>query len=134
MMAPETAKATYNPWTYYYADTILIEADGFSIKRYIEFMESPHTRAVWVKSPPGADYLEIAVTGQCSDGLGGDVVCRFAFVVYSDGADVVVPTDEEKKRILAEIGRRYPGKTTPNHLRTKREAARVLGMPRYFTS
>lgn len=130
MMAAEAkTEQTYNPWSFYMAESIGFEAEWFSVRRRLEFMEAPATNQVYVKSPPpNSDRVEVTVTGRCHDPEGlGETWVRLSFELETGELG-----DDEKERALRAIGTRYSGSSL-NHRTTRNSAARALGMPRFFS-
>lgn len=118
----------YNPWSLYWPSSIQQEAERFSIRRCLEFLESPDTGRIKVKEPIQYNEVEITLHGRCPDEENPDFdhECQFTVIFGKDELD-----EEEKKRVLTVIGIKWPGKNA-YIWKMKGNAAKALGLPRFY--
>jgi hypothetical protein len=122
----ELKVATYNPWDYYLPEYIQLEANHFSVRRILEFLESApvgmNPRSLTIVEPIPDDEVSFKLFGWCPDPERLDEVIGCSFVVTLRAAELA---DDEKKRVMACVRSHYASRIAPDNT-LKRKVFQVL--------
>lgn len=124
----QAERATYDPWDFYWPDTIQAEACDFYPWRVVEFLEAAQLgktpRRLNVAMPrDGDEFAEFHLLGWAPDPLipGERAWCEFKVRLYKNEL-----SDTEKKRVMNALRQHYPARVGPPW-QLKCKVAKALG-------